>query len=82
MDRFPFSHRGKDRFWHSMGSGVERSVYEKIMCLGISVGLGVVDPDSGTSNGWLDGCQRISESGKMYGQHEREARSISSVQRR
>lgn len=60
-------------------SGVERSVYEKIMYLGVAVGLGVVDSNPGPNNGWLDGCQRIPESGKMYGQHEREAGSISSV---
>jgi hypothetical protein len=59
-------------------SGVERSVYEKIY-LGVAVGLGVVDSNPGANNGWLDGRQRIPESGKMYGQHEREAGSISSV---
>lgn len=58
---------------------MERLIYEKIMCLGVSVGLGVVDPNSGTGNGWLDRRQRISKSGKMYGQYEREAGSISSV---
>jgi hypothetical protein len=68
-----FDSKGKRR------GALERSVYEKIMYLGISFRLGVVDPNSGTNNGWLDRRQRISKSGEMYGQHEREAGSISPV---
>jgi hypothetical protein len=49
------------------------------MYLGFAVGLGIVDSNAGANKRRLDGRQRISESGKMFGQHERKAGFISSI---